>query len=54
MMYYAEFKLYGEKIFEIANSWHDLELKVFGRAYAPSRDSVLFYSTPDTSTNKES
>ena len=53
-MYYAEFKLYGEKIRKVADSWEALDLKVFGRAYAPSRDSVLFFSIPDTSTNKES
>ena len=43
MKYRAEFKLNGESFCVEAESMGELEIKVFGRAYAPCRADVRFY-----------
>ena len=44
-VYCARWKAHGESCFATSNeSWDDLETRVFGRAYAPSRINVSFSS----------
>lgn len=43
-VYCARWKEYGGGWAESLVSWEDLESKVFGQAYAPSRSAVSFTS----------
>ena len=43
--YFAQWDAHGTSYHVEADSMAQLEIKVFGRAYAPQRDQVAFYST---------
>jgi hypothetical protein len=49
--YFATWKAHGTSYHAKAETMAQLEIKVFGRAYAPQRDQVAFYSTNKETSN---
>lgn len=41
----AYFRMCGEKVFLSAKTWAELDILVYGRAYAPLRENVVYWET---------